>query len=159
LHSGVAYELNPGDVAFYGPKIDIAVTDALNREHQVRESRFVCRTFSLCSCFIPVVRAVLQCATIQLDFQLPLRFNLSYTGAATPSAAFVLLRLLELIGRPLLSLCVCRRRREAAHARAGASRDPGLRRAHDGSSAGAHGGPVALLAESATGHGERTASS
>lgn len=46
------WTLNPGDGAFYGPKIDITLTDALRRQH--------------------------QCATIQLDFQLPLRFNLSY---------------------------------------------------------------------------------
>jgi len=44
--------LNPGDGAFYGPKIDVTVTDALRRKH--------------------------QCATIQLDFQLPLRFDLTY---------------------------------------------------------------------------------
>merc|ERR1719259_945248 len=42
----------PGDGAFYGPKIDITVMDALRRQH--------------------------QCATIQLDFQLPLRFGLAY---------------------------------------------------------------------------------
>ena len=49
------YELKPGDGAFYGPKIDFDVLDALGRDH--------------------------QCATIQLDFQLPLRFDLSYVGA------------------------------------------------------------------------------
>uniref|UniRef100_A0A673IYE0 threonine--tRNA ligase n=1 Tax=Sinocyclocheilus rhinocerous TaxID=307959 RepID=A0A673IYE0_9TELE len=49
------WELNPGDGAFYGPKIDIQIRDALGRQH--------------------------QCATIQLDFQLPIRFNLQYTGA------------------------------------------------------------------------------
>lgn len=49
---GSAWELNPGDGAFYGPKIDIELTDALNRRH--------------------------QCATIQLDFQLPIRFDLKY---------------------------------------------------------------------------------
>eukprot|EP00484_Ammonia_sp_Unknown_P029164 CAMPEP_0197024578 /NCGR_PEP_ID=MMETSP1384-20130603/5093_1 /TAXON_ID=29189 /ORGANISM="Ammonia sp." /LENGTH=961 /DNA_ID=CAMNT_0042452981 /DNA_START=48 /DNA_END=2933 /DNA_ORIENTATION=- len=48
------WKLNPGDGAFYGPKIDIKVFDSLNREH--------------------------QCATIQLDFQLPLRFGLSYSA-------------------------------------------------------------------------------
>ncbi|XP_075699480.1 threonine--tRNA ligase, mitochondrial [Rhinoderma darwinii] len=51
---GLPWELNPGDGAFYGPKIDIQITDAMGRSH--------------------------QCATIQLDFQLPLRFNLSYVG-------------------------------------------------------------------------------
>lgn len=49
---GYDWELNPGDGAFYGPKIDITIRDALKREH--------------------------QCATIQLDFQLPKRFNLNY---------------------------------------------------------------------------------
>lgn len=44
--------LNPGDGAFYGPKIDVHIRDALRRSH--------------------------QCATIQLDFQLPLRFKLAY---------------------------------------------------------------------------------
>ncbi|KAF3089425.1 threonyl-tRNA synthetase [Orbilia oligospora] len=53
---GGAWELNPGDGAFYGPKIDITISDALRREF--------------------------QCATIQLDFQLPQRFKLRYnTGA------------------------------------------------------------------------------
>lgn len=47
--------LNEGDGAFYGPKIDIAISDALKREF--------------------------QCATIQLDFQLPERFKLRYKGA------------------------------------------------------------------------------
>merc|ERR1712168_1529089 len=50
--AGMSWKLNPGDGAFYGPKIDITLQDALKRHH--------------------------QCATIQLDFQLPLRFNLSY---------------------------------------------------------------------------------
>jgi len=52
---GAAWELNPGDGAFYGPKIDITISDALRREH--------------------------QCATIQLDFQLPQRFELEYMTA------------------------------------------------------------------------------
>ena len=46
---GLPWKLNPGDGAFYGPKIDITLTDALKRQH--------------------------QCATIQLDFQLPLRYK------------------------------------------------------------------------------------
>jgi threonyl-tRNA synthetase len=49
---GEPWKENPGDGAFYGPKIDITITDALRRPH--------------------------QCATIQLDFQLPIRFNLHY---------------------------------------------------------------------------------
>ncbi len=52
---GREYELNPGDGAFYGPKIDFHVTDALGRSW--------------------------QCGTCQLDFQMPERFDLSYTGA------------------------------------------------------------------------------
>ena len=51
---GIKWKLNPGDGAFYGPKIDITVNDALRRPF--------------------------QCATIQLDFQLPIRFNLNYSA-------------------------------------------------------------------------------
>ncbi len=51
---GLPWKENPGDGAFYGPKIDIQVFDALNRKH--------------------------QCATIQLDFQLPIRFDLAYVS-------------------------------------------------------------------------------
>uniref|UniRef100_A0A7N8WTZ9 threonine--tRNA ligase n=1 Tax=Mastacembelus armatus TaxID=205130 RepID=A0A7N8WTZ9_9TELE len=51
---GEQWELNPGDGAFYGPKIDIQIKDAIGRQH--------------------------QCATIQLDFQLPIRFDLQYVG-------------------------------------------------------------------------------
>jgi len=53
--SGQPYTLNEGDGAFYGPKIDFDVTDAIGRKW--------------------------QCATIQLDYQLPARFKLSYVGA------------------------------------------------------------------------------
>ena len=49
----VDYVLNPGDGAFYGPKIDFHLEDCLGREW--------------------------QCGTIQLDFQLPERFELEYT--------------------------------------------------------------------------------
>lgn len=49
---GQEWKVNPGDGAFYGPKIDITITDALKR--------------------------AFQCATIQLDFQLPINFKLSY---------------------------------------------------------------------------------
>jgi threonyl-tRNA synthetase len=52
---GVAYTINEGDGAFYGPKIDFAVTDALGRKW--------------------------QCATVQLDYLLPQRFELKYIGA------------------------------------------------------------------------------
>jgi threonyl-tRNA synthetase len=53
--SGQPYSLNEGDGAFYGPKIDFDVTDAIGRKW--------------------------QCATIQLDYQLPQRFGLKYIGA------------------------------------------------------------------------------
>jgi threonyl-tRNA synthetase len=52
---GVPYAINAGDGAFYGPKIDFDVTDAIGRKW--------------------------QCATIQLDYQLPQRFDLKYVGA------------------------------------------------------------------------------
>lgn len=52
---GGQWELNEGDGAFYGPKIDIKISDALGRWH--------------------------QCATIQLDFQLPERFELEFRTA------------------------------------------------------------------------------
>ena len=51
---GVSYTINAGDGAFYGPKIDFDVLDALGRKW--------------------------QCATIQLDYQLPERFDLKYIG-------------------------------------------------------------------------------
>ncbi|CAJ1349494.1 unnamed protein product [Effrenium voratum] len=50
--SGREWSLNPGDGAFYGPKIDIRLQDAMKRKH--------------------------QCGTIQLDFNGPIRFNLQY---------------------------------------------------------------------------------
>ncbi|XP_073744583.1 threonine--tRNA ligase, mitochondrial isoform X4 [Callorhinus ursinus] len=53
---GEPWDLSPGDGAFYGPKIDVHLHDALSRPH--------------------------QCGTIQLDFQLPLRFDLQYKGQA-----------------------------------------------------------------------------
>ncbi|MGI6541899.1 MAG: threonine--tRNA ligase [Limnochordia bacterium] len=52
---GREYVLNPGDGAFYGPKLDFDVTDAIGRTW--------------------------QCATVQLDFQLPIRFDLTYVDA------------------------------------------------------------------------------
>jgi len=54
-NAGQAYTINEGDGAFYGPKIDFDVTDALGRKW--------------------------QCATIQLDYQMPERFDLKYIGA------------------------------------------------------------------------------
>lgn len=59
---GEDWELNEGDGAFYGPKIDITISDALKREY--------------------------QCATIQLDFQGPQNFKLEYrTGENIDAAA------------------------------------------------------------------------
>ncbi len=52
---GYDYEVNEGDGAFYGPKLDFHLTDCLGRTW--------------------------QCGTIQLDFQLPERFELEYIGA------------------------------------------------------------------------------
>jgi threonyl-tRNA synthetase len=53
--SGQPYTINEGDGAFYGPKIDFDITDAIGRKW--------------------------QCATIQLDYQIPQRFGLKYIGA------------------------------------------------------------------------------
>ena len=55
LSNGLDYVVNEGDGAFYGPKIDFHLSDAIGRTW--------------------------QCGTIQLDFQLPQRFELEYTGA------------------------------------------------------------------------------
>ena len=52
---GIDYKLNPGDGAFYGPKIDFKMKDSIGR--------------------------IWQCGTIQLDFNLPLRFEMSYIGS------------------------------------------------------------------------------
>ncbi len=52
---GITYKLNPGDGAFYGPKIDFKMKDSIGR--------------------------IWQCGTIQLDFNLPLRFGMSYIGS------------------------------------------------------------------------------
>ncbi len=51
---GAAYTINEGDGAFYGPKIDFHIRDAIGRSW--------------------------QCGTVQLDFQMPQRFELEYTG-------------------------------------------------------------------------------
>jgi threonyl-tRNA synthetase len=52
---GLDYELNPGDGAFYGPKIDLHMKDSIGRSWQL--------------------------GTVQLDYSMPERFELSYTGA------------------------------------------------------------------------------
>lgn len=54
--TGLKWTLNPGDGAFYGPKIDIRLEDTMRRKH--------------------------QCGTIQLDFCAPIRFNLQYRSEA-----------------------------------------------------------------------------
>jgi threonyl-tRNA synthetase len=53
--AGISYSINEGDGAFYGPKIDFDVTDAIGRKW--------------------------QCATIQLDYAQPENFDLKYVGA------------------------------------------------------------------------------
>jgi threonyl-tRNA synthetase len=53
--AGLEYELNPGDGAFYGPKIDMHMTDSLGRSWQL--------------------------GTVQLDYSMPERFELTYAGA------------------------------------------------------------------------------
>ena len=55
IEKNITYRINPGDGAFYGPKIDFHITDCLGRSW--------------------------QCATLQLDFQMPERFELEYIGA------------------------------------------------------------------------------
>ena len=57
---GREYQLNPGDGAFYGPKIDFHITDALGRSW--------------------------QCGTCQVDFFMPERFDLTYTDAGRHAA-------------------------------------------------------------------------
>jgi threonyl-tRNA synthetase len=52
---GLEYELNPGDGAFYGPKIDLHMTDSIGRSWQL--------------------------GTVQLDYMMPERFDIAYTGA------------------------------------------------------------------------------
>jgi threonyl-tRNA synthetase len=54
-NQGIEYDVNPGEGAFYGPKIDFQVSDALSRQWQL--------------------------GTVQLDYQLPERFDMSYIGA------------------------------------------------------------------------------
>lgn len=54
-HIGLKYKVNEGDGAFYGPKIDFHLRDSIGRTW--------------------------QCGTIQLDFQMPARFNCEYIGA------------------------------------------------------------------------------
>lgn len=54
-HNKISFELNAGGGAFYGPKIDFEITDSIGRSW--------------------------QCGTIQLDFQMPMRFGLTYVSA------------------------------------------------------------------------------
>lgn len=55
IENGVDYKINPGDGAFYGPKLDFKLKDSMNR--------------------------IWQCGTIQLDMNLPERFDLTYVDA------------------------------------------------------------------------------
>jgi threonyl-tRNA synthetase len=55
VDKGLDFELNPGDGAFYGPKIDLHMTDTIGRSWQL--------------------------GTVQLDYYMPERFELQYTGA------------------------------------------------------------------------------
>jgi threonyl-tRNA synthetase len=55
VDKGLEFELNPGDGAFYGPKIDLHMTDSIGRSWQM--------------------------GTVQLDYYMPERFELTYTGA------------------------------------------------------------------------------
>ena len=55
VDKGLEYELNPGDGAFYGPKIDLHMSDTIGRSWQL--------------------------GTVQLDYYMPERFELTYTGA------------------------------------------------------------------------------
>ncbi|MFA5008422.1 MAG: threonine--tRNA ligase, partial [Candidatus Omnitrophota bacterium] len=59
------YKINPGDGAFYGPKIDIKLKDALNREW--------------------------QCATVQLDYAIPERFDLTYRDTSGKDTRVVMI--------------------------------------------------------------------
>jgi threonyl-tRNA synthetase len=52
---GLTYDINPGDGSFYGPKIDLHMTDSLGRSWQI--------------------------GTVQMDYNMPMRFGLTYTGA------------------------------------------------------------------------------
>lgn len=62
---GYKYNINGGDGTFYGPKIDIHIKDALNRSH--------------------------QCATVQLDFQMPEKFDLTYVDENNQEAQPVMI--------------------------------------------------------------------
>jgi threonyl-tRNA synthetase len=67
--SGISYQINPGDGAFYGPKIDLIVKDAIGRPWQL--------------------------STVQFDFNLPERFDLSYVGEdGAPHRPFMIHRAL-----------------------------------------------------------------
>ncbi len=65
VHAGKEYKVNPGDGAFYGPKLDFHIKDSLGREW--------------------------QCGTIQLDMNLPERFDLSYVESDGSKARPVML--------------------------------------------------------------------
>ena len=64
-HRGLEFELNEGDGAFYGPKIDLHMTDSIGRSWQL--------------------------GTVQLDYSMPERFGLEYTGADNAEHAPVMI--------------------------------------------------------------------
>jgi len=61
----ISYKINKGDGAFYGPKIDIKLTDAIGRQW--------------------------QCATIQLDYNIPKRFDLTYRASSGENVRAVMI--------------------------------------------------------------------
>jgi len=62
---GFEYKINPGDGAFYGPKIDIKLKDAIGREW--------------------------QCATVQLDYNIPKRFDVTYRASSGESERVIMI--------------------------------------------------------------------
>ncbi|MCK4912231.1 MAG: threonine--tRNA ligase [Candidatus Omnitrophica bacterium] len=62
---GFQYKINPGDGAFYGPKIDIKLKDAIGREW--------------------------QCATVQLDYNIPKRFDVTYRASSGKNERVVMI--------------------------------------------------------------------
>ena len=101
---GLAYTVNEGDGAFYGPKIDLHVTDSLGRSWQL--------------------------GTVQLDYSMPERFGLTYTGADNADHQPVMIHraLMGSYERFIGILLEDTRRRAAAVARAGPGARPADRR-------------------------------
>ena len=95
-HRGLDYEVNEGDGAFYGPKIDLHMTDSIGRSWQL--------------------------GTVQLDYYMPERFDLAYTGADNAEHRPVMIHraLMGSFERFIGILDRALRRRVPALARAGA---------------------------------------